>query len=219
MRGCVGRDAVLRFRVVSRRVRGSQPVFPGSVFDVDVPALSTCVAHRRHEHTGPAICHRTFSTSPKSDDSGAAETPQSRGNNATFSSERHDAQHRGVGRARCVGRARRALETNSVTRRRVFSLQTTSVSPGAFSSSGAAEADEVARPAPRAVDVDWLFRNTRVDQTRWAAAAPTPTFAGLLARKPSRCQTLRYEGTGMPSARPPRTRAPLPSSHASSRDS
>jgi len=36
-------------------------------------------------------CHRIFSTSPKSDDSPLTETPVSRGNNATFSSERHDA--------------------------------------------------------------------------------------------------------------------------------
>jgi hypothetical protein len=55
---------------------------------------------------------------------------------------------------------------------------------------------------------------TRVDQTRWAAAAPTPTFGGLRARKPSRCLTLRYERPGMSSARPPRTRAPLPSSRS-----
>ena len=55
---------------------------------------------------------------------------------------------------------------------------------------------------------------TRVDQTRWAAAAPTPTFGGFRARRPSRCRTLRYERPGMSSARPPRTRAPLPSSRS-----
>jgi hypothetical protein len=89
-----------------------------------------------------------------------AETQNKAGETTTISGERH------VAHIAARGVSGRALETNSATRRRVSPLQTTSVSPGAFSSSGAAGAHEAARPAPRAVDVDWLIRNTKRALTR-----------------------------------------------------
>lgn len=151
----VGRDAVRRFRVVSRRVRGC---FSGIDLRCRCLALSSCVAHRRHEHTDPrfaiAFPRRARRVQPD------AETPNKAGETTTISGERH------VAHIAARGVSGRALETNSATRRRVSPLQTTSAAPGAFSSSGAAGAHEAARPAPRAVDVDWLIRNTKRALTR-----------------------------------------------------
>jgi hypothetical protein len=151
----VGRDAVRRFRVVSRRVRAC---FSGIDLRWRFLALSSCVAHRRHEHTGPTICDRFSPSRPKVQPD--ALTLDKAGETTTISGERH------VAHIAARGVSGRALETNSATRRRVSPLQTTSVSPGAFSSSGAAGAHEAARPAPRAVDVDWLIRNTKRALTR-----------------------------------------------------
>ena len=152
----MGRDAVRRFRVVSRRVRGC---FSGIDLRCRCLALSSCVAHRRHEHTGPTICDRFSPSRPKSA-AGCRNAKHVAGETTTISGERH------VAHIAARGVSGRALETNSATRRRVSPLQTTSASPGAFSSSGAAGAHEAARPAPRAVDVDWLIRNTKRALTR-----------------------------------------------------
>ena len=149
---------VTRFDVSGWLPAGSEAAFPGSIFDVDVshsrPASRTEDTSTPDPRFAIAFPRRARKVQPD------AETPNKAGETTTISGERH------VAHSAARGVSGRALETNSATRRRVSPLQTTSASPGAFSSSGAAGAHEAARPAPRAVDVDWLIRNTKRALTR-----------------------------------------------------
>ena len=162
-------------RRVPRRVWGCRGTRRGSTFPGGFPpgprllfrdrssmSMSRTLVLRRAQKTRahrPTICDRFSPSRPKSAAACRNAKKQSGGNN-------DNQRRRHVAHIAARGVSGRALETNSATRRRVSPLQTTSASPGAFSSSGAAGAHEAARPAPRAVDVDWLIRNTKRALTR-----------------------------------------------------
>ena len=210
-------------RRVPRRVWGCRGTRRGSTFpggfspgprllfrDRSSMSMSRTLVLRRAQKTRahrPTICDRFSPSRPKSA-AGCRNAKQSGGNN---DNQRRAARspHRG---ARCVGAcagdelgdAQTSIPaTDDVCRTGRVLFQRGSGGSRGCAPRSACRGRRLANPK----------HETRVDQTRWAAE-PTPTFGGLRARRPSRCRTLRYERPGMSSARPPRTRAPLPSSRS-----